>query len=153
MNHNGVSPDRGVVLEYSSKRPRFFQSRELHEGDTVTAAVNPGTPAKLGSNSNQLHPRHRGFFACVTTRGFARLGVGGDDVAFTLARIFSLAIVVGSRSLAGALPFARVRTKALDLRRLGGRARGVLGTYQAGGESQCDRGREHRSCYSGLLHR
>src|ERR1700685_1690722 len=113
-------------------------------------AVNPG---KSGSNRNQLHPRHRGFLAYVTTRGFARFGVCGDDVAFTLARIFSLAIVGRSRSLAGALTLARVCTEAFDLRRLGGRARRVLGTYQAGGESQCDRGREHRSCYPGLLHR
>src|ERR1700691_4608983 len=111
-------------------------------------AVNPG---KSGSNRNQLHPRHRGFLAYVTTRGFARFGVCGDDVAFTLARIFSLAIVGRSRSLAGALTLARVGAKALDLRSLSGRARCVLGTYQAGGESQCDGGGEHRSSYPGFF--
>jgi hypothetical protein len=111
----------------------------------------PG-PGKLGSTSKQLHPRHRGFLAYVTTRGFARFGVGRDDVAFTLARIFSLAIAPGSRSLASALPFARVPADALDLRR-SRRARRVLGTYHAAGESQCDRGREHRPCYPGFVHR
>jgi hypothetical protein len=88
----------------------------------------------------------------VTTRGFAGFGVGGDDVAFTLARIFSLAIAARSRSLAGALPFARVPTDALDLR-CGRRARRILGTYHAACESQGDRGREHRSCYPGSVHR
>jgi hypothetical protein len=88
----------------------------------------------------------------VTTCGFARFGVGGDDVAFTLARIFSLAIAPGSRSLAGALALARIPTDALDLRR-SRRARRVLGTYHAAGEGQCDRGRKHRSCYPGFVHR
>jgi hypothetical protein len=86
----------------------------------------------------------------MTTRGFARFGVGGYDVAFTLAGIFSLAIAPGSRSLAGALPLARVPADALDLARLGGRIGRV---YHAAGECQRDRGREHRSCYPGFLHR
>jgi hypothetical protein len=88
----------------------------------------------------------------VTTRGFARFGVGGDDVAFALARIFSLAVAAGSRSLAGALPFARVPTDALDLGR-SGRAGCILGPYDAAGKRQCDCGRQHRSCYRGSVHR
>jgi hypothetical protein len=88
----------------------------------------------------------------VTAGGFARFGVCCDDVAFALARIFSLAIAPGSRSLAGALALARIPTDALDLRR-SRRARRVLGTYHAAGEGQCDRGREHRSCYPGFVHR
>jgi hypothetical protein len=89
----------------------------------------------------------------VTTQGFARFGVGGDDVAFTLARILSLAIVGRSRSLAGALPFARVPTEAFELGGLGRCTRRVLGTYHAASESQRDRGREHHSCYRVFLHR
>src|SRR5208337_420008 len=97
-----------------------------------------------------LH-NHRRFLADVTALALAGFGVGGDDVAFALARILALAIV--RCSLACALPFARIRTQTLDLCRLRRRARRVSGTDCASGECQCYRRREHCSCYLRSLHR
>jgi hypothetical protein len=98
-------------------------------------------------NALALH-RHRRFLAYMAALGFAGFGVGRDDVALTLARILTLAVIGGS--FARALPLARVRAEALELGRLRGR---ICRVHHTASEGQCDRGREHRSCYRGFLHR
>src|SRR4029077_17960124 len=55
--------------------------------------------------------------------------------------------------LACTLPLARVGAEAFQLRGLRRGARRIGGIRDAAGECQCDRGREHRSCYGGSLHR